>query len=58
MLETATIYTKVNDTLFKNDGKYATKKEDFRKIVKDTSEYCREIHVMSSQLMRSLMMTV
>ena len=46
MLETATIYTKVNDTLFKNDGKYATKKEDFRKIVKDTSEYCREIHVM------------
>ena len=26
MLETATIYTKVNDTLFKNDGKYATKK--------------------------------
>ena len=46
MLETATIYTKVNDTLFKNDGKYATKKDDFRKIVKDTSEYCREIHVM------------
>ena len=46
MLETATIYTKVNDTLFKNNGKYATKKEDFKKIVKDTSEYCREIHVM------------
>lgn len=22
------------------------KKEDFKKIVKDTSEYCREIHVM------------
>lgn len=46
MLETAAIYTKVNDTLFKNNGKYATKKEDFKKIVKDTSEYCREIHVM------------
>ena len=46
MLETATIYTKVNDTLFKNNGKYATKKEDFKKIVKDTNEYCREIHVM------------
>ena len=40
MLETATIYTKVNDTLFKNNGKYATKKEDFKKIVKDTNEYC------------------
>ena len=46
MLETAAIYTKVNDTLFKNNGKYATKKEDFKKIVKDTSKYCREIHVM------------
>lgn len=46
MLETAAIYTKVNDTLFKNNGKYATKKEDFKKIVKDTNEYCREIHVM------------
>ena len=28
MLETAAIYTKVNDTLFKNNGKYATKKEE------------------------------
>ncbi len=46
MLESATIYTKVNETLFKNDGKYATKKDDFRKIVKDTGEYCREVHVM------------
>lgn len=31
MLETATIYTKVNDTLFKNDGKYATKKKTLEK---------------------------
>lgn len=46
MLENVQIYTKVNDTLFSNDGKYATKRDDFRKIVKDTDEYCREIHVM------------
>ena len=46
MLETAQIYTKVNDKLFSNEGKYATKKDDFRKIVKDTSVYCREVHVM------------
>lgn len=30
MLETATIYTKVNDTLFKNNGKYATKKRTLK----------------------------
>ena len=46
MLERAQIYSKVVDTLFKNDGKYATKKDDFLKIVKDTDQYCREIHVM------------
>jgi parvulin-like peptidyl-prolyl isomerase len=46
MLESAALYTKVSDTLFSNDGKYATKRADFREIVQDTSEYCREIHVM------------
>lgn len=46
MLELAQLYTKVNDTLFTNEGKYATKKDEFREIVKDTSIYCREVHVM------------
>lgn len=46
MLEKAQLYSKVYDTLFSNDGKYATKKEDFRKLIQDTDEFCREIHVM------------
>lgn len=46
MLEKAQLYSKVYDTLFSNDGKYATKKEDFRKLIQDTDEFCHEIHVM------------
>lgn len=46
MLERAQIYQKVMTTLFANDGKYATKHDDFRKLVQDPEEYCREIHVM------------
>lgn len=46
VLETQALYQKVTNTLLTNDGKYATKKADFRKIVKDGTKYCREIHVM------------
>ncbi len=46
MLTNATIYQKVYDTLFSHEGKYATSQEDFRKIVQDPEQYCREIHIM------------
>ncbi|MDO4945083.1 MAG: SurA N-terminal domain-containing protein [Ruminococcus sp.] len=46
MLERAQLYSKVYDTLFSNDGKYATSREDFKKLVQDTDEFCHEIHVM------------
>lgn len=46
MLERAQLYSKVYSTLFSNDGKYATKKEDFKKIIQDSDEFCHEIHVM------------
>lgn len=46
MLERAQLYSKVMDTLFYNDGKYATKREDFKKIIQDPEEFSREIHVM------------
>lgn len=42
-------YTKltsiITDKLFRNDGKYATKKADFKNIVKDTSKYAHETHI-------------
>lgn len=44
--EDEAIYNKVNEQLLSNEGKYATKKADFKKIVKDTDKYCRVIHVM------------
>lgn len=46
MLERAQLYSKVYDTLFSNDGKYATSREDFKKLIQDTDEFCHEIHVM------------
>ncbi|MBQ8108408.1 MAG: peptidylprolyl isomerase, partial [Ruminococcus sp.] len=46
MLERAQIYSKVMETLFENDGKYATPKEEFKKIVQDEEAYAHEIHVM------------
>lgn len=46
MLELSQLYQKVTDTLFTNGGKYATSKEDFLKIVQDTDEYARVVHVL------------
>ncbi|MBR1423545.1 MAG: SurA N-terminal domain-containing protein [Ruminococcus sp.] len=46
MLTNATIYQKVYDNLFTHEGIYATSQEDFRKIVQDPEQYCREIHIM------------
>lgn len=45
-IEYSKLTEKVTDTLFRNDGKYATKKADFRNIVKDTSKYAHEAHIM------------
>lgn len=41
MVELSRLYEKVESTLFTNGGKYATTKEEFRKIVKDTDKYAR-----------------
>ena len=45
-IEYSKLTEKVSTTLFTNDGKYATKKADFRNIVKDTSKYACEMHIM------------
>ena len=36
----------ISSTLFTNDGKYATKRADFKNIVKDTSKYASETHIL------------
>ncbi len=46
MLEIAELYSMVEETLLTNDGKYATSKEDFKKIVQDNNEYSRVIHIL------------
>ncbi len=46
MLERAQIYTKVIETLFEGDGKYATSQEDFKALIQNEDEYAHEIHVM------------
>ncbi|MBR1738716.1 MAG: peptidylprolyl isomerase [Ruminococcus sp.] len=46
MLERAELYTKVINTLFRNDGKYATKKEDFLALVESGDAYAHELHIM------------
>lgn len=46
MLEIAELYTMVEEQLLTNEGKYATKKEDFKKIVQDTSKYSRVVHIL------------
>ncbi|MBR6873455.1 MAG: peptidylprolyl isomerase [Ruminococcus sp.] len=46
MLEIAELYTMVESQLLTNEGKYATSKEDFRKIVKDNDKYSRVIHIL------------
>lgn len=45
-IEYSKLTEKVTNAMFKNDGKYATKKADFQNIVKDTSKYAHETHVM------------
>ncbi len=45
-LQYAQLKQKISNTLLTNDGKYATKKADFKNIVKDTSKYACEMHVM------------
>lgn len=46
VLKTQALYNKVTEKLFTNDGKYATKKADFKKIINDPTKYAHEIHVM------------
>lgn len=46
MLEIAELYSMVESQLLTNEGKYATSKEDFRKIVKDNDKYSRVIHIL------------
>lgn len=46
VLKTQALYNKVTEKLFTNDGKYATKKADFKKIINDPKKYAHEIHVM------------
>ena len=46
MLETAELYSLVESQLLTNEGKYATKKEDFKKIVQDTKKYSRVVHIL------------
>lgn len=45
-LEYAQLTEKISNTLLTNDGKYATKRADFKNIVKDTSKYACELHIM------------
>ena len=46
MYEFSTIYQKVDKQLFTVGGKYATSEKDFKKIVQDTDEYSRVIHIL------------
>ena len=46
MYEFSTIYQKVDKQLFTAGGKYATSEKDFKKIVQDTDEYSRVIHIL------------
>lgn len=41
MVELSRLYEKVEETLFTNEGKYATTKEEFREIVQDPDQYAR-----------------
>ncbi|WP_295154267.1 peptidylprolyl isomerase [uncultured Ruminococcus sp.] len=42
----AQTYNKVMDVLFANDGEFATKREDFLKLIQDPEEYAHEVHIM------------
>lgn len=46
MFTRAQRYNKVMDTLFANDGIYATKHEDFLKMVQDKEQFAHEVHIM------------
>ena len=46
MLELSRLYQNVEDKLLTNGGKYATSQEDFKKIVQDTDEYSRVVHIL------------
>lgn len=46
LMELSTLSQKVNDKLFTNGGKYATSEADFKKIVQNTDEYARVIHIL------------
>ena len=46
MFTRAQRYNKVMDTLFANDGIYATKHEDFLKMVEDPEQFAHEVHIM------------
>lgn len=45
-LEVQQLMSNVTEKLFKNEGKYATKYDDFKKIIQDESKYAHELHVM------------
>lgn len=45
-IEYSQLSSKINSALFTNEGKYATKKADFKNIVKDGTKYASEIHIM------------
>ena len=46
MFVRAQTYNKVMDTLFANDGEYATKHSDFLEMVTDPEQYAHEVHIM------------
>lgn len=45
-IEYSQLTNKISTTLFTNEGKYATKKADFRNIAKDSSKFACEMHIM------------
>lgn len=45
-IEYSQLTEKISTTLLTNDGKYATKRADFKNIAKDTSKYAHEVHIM------------
>lgn len=46
MEEMNALYKKVYSTLFQNGGKYTTSLEDFKKVVQDTDQYARAVHIL------------
>lgn len=46
LIESSVLSQKIQNQLLSNEGKYATKKADFKKIVQDPDKYSRVIHVL------------